>query len=246
MQHFFSALRVSGAQRQHAHVVVRVALRVVRNARECFDDVGLVVFHGDDHAIDVQQIAYDINAFQYGLCVFDRLAVVGGDVRFTLGRVDDERVDALALRHVELHVRWETGAAQAHKAGLPQRAAQAFGGIHLRRLHIGRNAHFAVGLNHHGIRALAARQRHLRDGGHLAGNACMDRRADIGVAVADFLAHIHRVPDLDKRPAGRTHMLLHGDRDLIRAGQHSRLQLRRVFPVGNRRTAVGAERFLRK
>ena len=110
-------------------------------------------------------------AVQHLVRCFHHLAVVGGDVRFTLGGVDCQRVHLL-LRG-KLHVGGEACAAHAHQTALPNGLEEACLVGDLRRLHVGTDRLLAVrGDLHHGAGSAV---------GHPVGGDCLYRAGYAGV-----------------------------------------------------------------
>ena len=184
-----------------------------------------------------------VHALQHVAAVFQGLPVVGGDVGLALRHVDQQGVNGLALGHVELYMGGEARAAQAHQPGGPGGLGQLLLGGDGGRRGDGRVfLHFAVGFHHHGLGHLAAGEHHLGDFRHRAGHGGVHRGADVGIAVAHHGAHIHVVPFLHRGDTGRANVLLHGQNHFFR-GRHGRGgDVPRVFVVGHRRAAMGAER----
>lgn len=60
-------LGIAALQGQHPHLVQGVPLGVAGNLRKPLDDVGLVVLHGDEHSLYLQNLLDLIDALQHVL-----------------------------------------------------------------------------------------------------------------------------------------------------------------------------------
>ena len=171
------------------------------------DGLGLVCLDADDCLRDLQPAHHLQYAVQHLVRRFHHLAVVGGDVRFTLGGVDRQRVHLL-LRG-KLHVGGEACAAHAHQTALPNGLEEACLVGDLRRLHVGTDRLLAVrGDLHHGAGSAVG---HPVGGDCLyrAGYAGVDRHCHKGVGISDLLSHLHRIPWLHHRRTRRTDVHAH-------------------------------------
>ena len=220
-------------------MVFRVTLVVLGDFGEDLNDVGLVVFHGDENALHSQDFFHRVDAVQHGTGILQGFPVVGGDIGLTLGGVDDEGVDF--AQGVELAVGWEARSAQAHQAGFPHGGQELLRAVHYGRTDGRVRLHEAVGINDHSVAHLAPGKHHRLNRRDSAGHAGVDGGADKGVAVGNFLAQIDMVALFHQRLAGGADMLLHRQRHLLWHRQDGRGNLAGMFVMGYPGPAVGAE-----
>ena len=138
--------------------------------------------------------------------------IVGGDVGFTFGAVEDQGVDHLGRFGRELHRRWKTCTTQASHTGRANfieqgqavEAAVIFARGELNPLV------FAVRLDHHGFAVHPGwmRNRALFNGDHGTRGRCMGVGAEGAVGSADQLPGQNRLAHLHHRLCGGAHMLV--------------------------------------
>ena len=167
-EHLFRSLRVGSGKRQHTNVFVRAGLSIILHLPQCFDYIGLIVFHRYDRPLNSQHLPDRIDSGKYRLCVFQRFPMVGRYVWFALRSVDNERVNVLIGGYIQLDMCRKTSAAQSNQAGLPHSTEKLLAGIHLWRMYLWRNLHLSIGVDHKRIHILAPREHHLVDRMHFA------------------------------------------------------------------------------
>ncbi len=174
------------------------------------DRLRFVVFDADQRDLGLQNMLQDLRAFNDLIGMFLHQAIVGGDVRFALGGVEDQRFHA-AHAALQLAGGWETGAAQTGDAGLMNTLNQIRGGrlaVVSHRIALA-PAVFAVRLDNHAQLRQPGRVRGdvRRDGADGARRGGVNRH---GAAAADGqrLAFQHPIAGVDAQLAFRPQMLL--------------------------------------
>ena len=174
------------------------------------DRLRFIVFDADQRDLGLQNVLQDLRAFDDLVGMFLHQAIVGGDVRFALGGVEDQRFHA-AHAALQFAGGRETGAAQTGDAGLMNTLNQLCGG----RLAIVRHrialapAVFPVRLDNHA---------QFRQPGRVSGDVRRDGADGArgwgvyrhGAATADGqrLAFQHPIAGVDAQLAFRPQMLL--------------------------------------
>ena len=144
-------------------------------------------------------------------------AVVGGDVRLTLRRVDDEGVH-LAQTGADLDMGGEAGAAHAGDARFPDDVHDLLSG---ELGVVGMGGEFRgkgvleIVLDDHGEHLPTATVGTRLNGHHFAGHAGVDGSAQAS-RLGDLLAHRHLISHLHHRRAGCAHVHGHGEHHLSR------------------------------
>ena len=193
-EHLLSALGVLGLGSADADIVVRSDLFFHQS-----DGIGLVVLDEDDALRSADGLHHGAQTEDDVIGVLQHDAVVGGQVRLTLGAVDQHGIDGLA--GLQLDIGGEGSAAHAHDALLLDDVNDLVGSQLFQRL-VGHDGLMK------GVLAIVLDD-HAHDAGSLIGmgmgfhsdngtaDAGMDRRANEANLLADELADLHAVAGLD-------------------------------------------------
>ena len=204
-QLFGAAGRVFG--RDHPQTDVRMR---AQRLFERGDGLRLIVFDADQRRFWLQQMAQNIGALQNFFRALAHQAVVGGDIGFALGGVEDQRFHAVSAA-LQLTGGGEAGAAQPGDAGL-MNALNQF--VRRQLAEVGRRltftpAVFAVGADNHAQFGQAGRvSGDMRfDGDHRTGGRRMHRQRT-AAAHGQRLAFQYAVAGLHQQFAFRPQVLL--------------------------------------
>ena len=227
-EHLLSALGVLGFGSADADIVVRSDLFFHQS-----DGIGLVVLN-EDHALgSADGLHHGPQAEDDVVGVLQHDTVVSGQVRLTLGAVDEDGIDGLA--GLQLDVGGEGGAAHADDALLLDDVDDLVGRQLLQRL-VGHNrlmeGVLAVVLDDNAHNAWALVRMGMRlHGDDGAADAGMDRSADEARLLADELANLHGVAGLNHGVRGGTDVHGQRDDDGVRLREFLQSQMLGVFFV---------------
>ena len=194
--------------------------------------LGAVALNRDQHPPGLQKFHDGLQPRDDIPRIFETLAVVARDIRLALRRVDQDRVDLVAVFRRELDVGRKTGAAQTDKAAPAHSADKFLKRVRLRRRKRRVGTLFAVAVDLHGPADGAVWHQQRADCRHRAGDGGVDRRGDKLIAVADDLSDRDRVARGDGRDAGRADVLIHREDQMRRGGHVHRFRSRRIAALG--------------
>ena len=207
-ERFLGALRVA-----HGQALDLDALHLAGQRGEQVDTLGLVALDADDAVRDLAVLHDSGDAGDDRVAALHHLAAVGGQVRLTLGRVDEQRVDGVGR---QLDVGREARAADAHQtAGLDSCHQACLVGDD--RRHAGRvNGLCTIGLD--GDCGSHAAVGHTQRGDilHGAGHAGIDVGGHKAAGLADHGAYHDGVAFFDDRLCGRADVHGHGNDNVLR------------------------------
>ena len=223
-----AALRVDRGQRTDLHVLL------LRHERLIVPDaLGLVFLDAEDDLRHVQELLQQAAAADDVEVIVQHRARVARHIRLTLGTVDDDALDLVEILDRQLHHRREARAAEAHKAAGPHGVEEILHRLELRRMQPLPALVESVGFNFDVLHRAAHRVRHVADLFDRARDARVDRRGDEAARLADELAGLDVVADLDDRSGRRADVHRHRDHDRLRQRQLCRLHGRRVLVPRN-------------
>ena len=228
-QLFFRALGILGPE--HIHLDPGGG---ADGAFQGVDGFRLIVLDADMGGVQAQNLHNDLQAGNQLRGIFPAEPVVSDYVRLTFADIDNNGIH-LAQAGGKLHMGGEGGAAHAHDTGLPDDIHQFLGfqsvylllgsGLDL----LGQNILMVV-LDHYAHDGGAVGMGLHIHGLYLAGDGSMDRYAK-ALIVANLLAHLHIVPLLHQRLAGRADVLCHRHHQKIRLREIQHRQIACVYLV---------------
>ena len=223
-----AALRVDRGQRTDLHVLL------LRHERLIVPDaLGLVFLDAEDDLRHVQELLQQAAAADDVEVIVQHRARVARHIRLTLSTVDDDALDLVEILDRQLHHGREARAAESHKAAGPHGVEEILHRLELRRMQPFPSLVEAVGFNFDVLHRAAHRVRHVADLFDRARDARVDRRGDEAARLADELAGLDVVADLDDRSGRRADVHRHRDHDRLRQRQLCRLHGRRVLVPRN-------------
>jgi len=207
-QHFLRALGVLDLHRpdldlRRSGCCFRHGLDRVRLVRL---DADVSLFNAEDSHQDFESV-YDL------LRPFEHQAMVGSEIGFALGAVEDHDVDGFFLGRTELHVGRERGPSHADDASLQNdlleflRRQQCVVGIFLESSH---PLVLAVAFNDNSRKVHPERMRKIPERDHLARDRGMDRRRDKSGGFTDLFSLFHFLSDHNECFGWRSEMLTDG------------------------------------
>ena len=203
---------------------------LVQRAAHGGDGFGLIVFDADQHLIRLDQLHQNVDTADHLVGAFAHEKIVGADIGFALGAIDDQRMDLLRWPRVEFHCGGEARTAQTADPCLANQLNQS-AAFQVTIVRLWRQCDpfiqpIAVDDDGWSEHARDMRVRLRADKTHGARGRRMHGHADKTIGGGDQLAFQYALTHGDHRFCGRADMLVERQRQAL--GQRRRLDRRAV------------------